>query len=480
MAKKKVITDNPETSLETIKKAEEVQYFNLLKAHKVTGLAMVIHGSSGYGKTHIVNGYAKKEGMNVLTLRGSYLDAQALFIPNKKGDGTFEEITVDWLDTVLHTDKPTVVFLDEVNRTDDKGVFAMFMELMNERTVHKRPISNTIQIIAAANLLSEDVGVNEMPSAFWERATHILHAPTKEQVIQFTPNDTLRGMYMKYPEIIPEAASDTHFNLKGNPRQQEALVRLLTNKEVSLTDTERRLCAIGRLGEAKGLPFLTIFEQFLKDTKRILPAFFKSDKDFFPLYKVEKQGHIEEVYHYLLAQKDKELVAEYLIFFGSKELCRLFFDNESWDVTLKIKKGEYGPLFRGLNVFDIFFRDMSNDVTLFEGTEYCNPLRVNGYKLPVFVKQADGSYKGWAKTPAEQVPINFDLSDCSFRAVVQLVQKVINYDAHVPEEHKLKLTRYKPENPYKEHEPLAHFLPLEEGAYDAVVTAEEKNQAGVK
>lgn len=479
MAKKAAkVKDETAVDMGSVKKAEDVQYFNLLKAHRQTGLAMVIHGSSGYGKTYIVNQYARKEGMQVLTLRGSYLDAQALFIPNKKGDGTFEEITVDWLDTVLNTDVPTVVFLDEVNRTDDKGVFAMFMELMNERTVHKRPISNTIQIVAAANLLSEDVGVNEMPSAFWERATHITHAPSKEQIIQYAPNDMMREMYMKFPEIIPEANADVHYNLKGNPRQQESLIKLLTQKEVPLNDTEKRLCAIGRLGEKYGLPFLTVFEAFTRETKRTLPATLKSDKDFFPVWKVEKQGHIEEVYHYLLAQKDKELVAEYLTFFGSKELCRLFFDNKSWDVTFKIKKGSYGPTFRGLNIFDIFFRDMSDEVTLFEGTEYGNPLRVNGYKLPVLVK-VGSDYKGWAPTPSAYVPVNMDLSDCSFRAVVQLIQKVINYDAHVPDEYKDKLTRNKPENRFKHHEPMAHFRPLEEGAYDTVVTAEEKEAAGV-
>lgn len=424
-------------------------YINIFRAHRQTRQALVLHGSSGYGKTEVVKQYAAEDNLKLVIIRGTYLDPLNMFIPHKKGatkvglevvsNGdvqTFADIPAEWIHELLTTTTPTLVFLDELGRPSSIHVFNMLMEAINEHTIHGRPISSMVQFIGATNFIEEDSGVINFNDAMWKRATHLIHAPDSNTVVENIGSELLKNVMIKFPDIIPSAKADVKFPLNSCPRQVSALGKLYETQ--MLTPEEFKKCCIGKIGLEDGTILFNRIQQYVDEEETKLPPVLESETDLVTLYDFEKAGNVGELYQYLQTQKNQELVAKYLVFLAGPELCKSMQlakqkDGSGWDYNFKINNNsKNGPTLAGKTIKEVFFSDTPGENN-FEGTEYGKYYTVNKYDFP----------------NAELV---FEGDNVSTILLLKLVQKIMDYSvAEAPSElRRAKMTKYQDFNQVKE------------------------------
>lgn len=410
-------------------------YLNILRAHRVTMQSLIFHGSSGYGKTSLLNQYGKLDNLEVMVIRGTYLDPLNILIPEKQ-ELYFLDKPAKWLHKIINTTTPMLVFFDEIGRPSSPQVFNMIMELTNERAINGTPISDLVQFVGATNLLSEDSGVLNFPDAMWKRATHILFAPTPSEIVLNIGNQLAQKVMEKFPDTIPIPNTDADFPLTKCPRQIKDLCKIIETG--LLTKEEERVVSIGKLGKEDGIIWHSRITTILEDQKTELPPILETEEDLLKVYEADKKGKSSELYLYLLGQKNQELVAKYLLFFANPEMCRSFFNTKdkegnNWDYlfSLNKKQKETGPTLMGKTISEVFLFD-SGDKNNFEGTEYGEYYKVN-------------------ELDYMQVELVFENDTVSVINLLKFLQKITDYSlAEVEKQYKERLTRYLPINKKRE------------------------------
>lgn len=126
--------------------------YDMIELSKVSKVPVLMMSNPGYGKTTIVNRYARDFGYNVEILIGSrhsHEDITGYYVNN--GGATLTHMNPAWYDRIINSDKPTILFIDELP-TAPEYVQGALLSLVCDReiTVDKKLRDDTL-VIAAGN-----------------------------------------------------------------------------------------------------------------------------------------------------------------------------------------------------------------------------------------------------------------------------------------------------------------------------------------
>lgn len=126
--------------------------YDMIGLSKVSKVPVLMMSNPGYGKTTIVNRYARDFGYNVEILIGSrhsHEDITGYYVNN--GGATLTHMNPAWYDRIINSDKPTILFIDELP-TAPEYVQGALLSLVCDReiTVDKKLRDDTL-VIAAGN-----------------------------------------------------------------------------------------------------------------------------------------------------------------------------------------------------------------------------------------------------------------------------------------------------------------------------------------
>ncbi len=351
-------------------------YADVIRAHHAAKLAVLLSGSSGFGKTQTVLAAAKELGFQCVDVRMSYRDPLSLFLPiiesQKNGTKVMDYVLSDFLNCLFTASVPTVIFLDEVTNPSSPEVFNVLKELLGERTILGKHISDEVVFVAASNFTEEDVGVRELPDSLVKRLTNLVFAPTPSAIVQHLPiltkeffGNVERQNLLRKPYIPSETAIQD-----AVPRQLSACEQLFT---AGLRGDALRACLVGRVGSSVGIPLADFFMESLhrKEGKGLmsggkvynLPAKLTRakdidvtvyDEDEMPepttkgaigiLKEMEADGKVIEIVAYLdKPEHDKDVVAYYLGLHASPEVVRHVFDKDQQVGFWPIRHGDWDP-----------------------------------------------------------------------------------------------------------------------------------------
>lgn len=136
-----------------------------------TDIPVFIHGSPGIGKSYIVNDIAKQNGLELIDVRLSQLDAVDL-----RGIPTISNEQTKWMPPVfLPSDKDSsgILFLDELNSAP-LSVQAAIYQLVLDRKIGEYTLPRGWRIICAGNKIDDKGIVFKLPSPLINRMVHIV------------------------------------------------------------------------------------------------------------------------------------------------------------------------------------------------------------------------------------------------------------------------------------------------------------------
>lgn len=336
MAKK---ASKKDIQLNEVTTASASDFPAIIRAHHVTKQALCLWGSSGYGKTSTVRAAAKELGFDIVDMRLSYRDPLSLFLPVVT-EGVIEYIFSDILNVMFHAKKPTIVFLDEITNPSSPEIYNVLKELLNERTILGKPVSDNVVFVAASNWAEEDTGVKELPDSLMKRMTHIAFAPDKISMTQRMQPHAAKFFSGGTASNLLNNGHIEDFKLTPCPRQIDACEQLAVVG--GLRGAALRQVFIGRIGPEAGVVFATYIEEALSgsDNKPLSeaasllatlpPTMTKADVP--TLVKLEEMGHVSEILGYILAEgQDQAAVAKYLGLHAGAEIVRAVFEREKYN-----------------------------------------------------------------------------------------------------------------------------------------------------
>ncbi len=130
-----------------------------------------IHGSPGIGKSYIVNDIAEKNGLEIIDVRLSQLDAVDL-----RGIPSIENGLTKWMPPIfLPQDRESsgILFLDELNSAP-LSIQAAIYQLVLDRKIGEYSMPKGWRIVCAGNKIDDKGIVFKLPSPLINRMIHIV------------------------------------------------------------------------------------------------------------------------------------------------------------------------------------------------------------------------------------------------------------------------------------------------------------------
>ncbi len=147
------------------------ELYNQLDILLQTDTPVFIHGSPGIGKSYIVNDIANKNGLEIIDVRLSQLDAVDL-----RGIPTITNNQTVWMPPVfLPNDENSkgILFLDELNSAP-LSVQAAIYQLVLDRKIGEYTMPKNWAIVCAGNKIDDKGIVFKLPSPLINRMVHIV------------------------------------------------------------------------------------------------------------------------------------------------------------------------------------------------------------------------------------------------------------------------------------------------------------------
>jgi len=211
-------------------------------------LPVAIWGLHGVGKTQTVEEVAKSIGYNIVILHLATQDVADLIgiprdleVKNTKGE-VIDKITIwscpDWLAKARRLwdeeKKPTLFFLDEMNRGNRMVLAAMLPFLING-ILHTHGIGPKDAVMAAMNPPTEDYEVNDLiDKALLNRMGHVIMRPSHEEYIDYlkdTGMDKITLSVLKEdPSWTKIAEFELPFEIKPSRRSMDYIMRVVGKK----------------------------------------------------------------------------------------------------------------------------------------------------------------------------------------------------------------------------------------------------------
>ena len=208
---------------------------------KGVNVPCMIWGNHGIGKTSIVGQCAESMNFNFSVVNAANLTVEDLLGQIDGKGGYFKP---DWF--VEEKGKPTVYFLDELNRAP-KYVLQGLYNFVNEGRIHRHYIRPCDIIVSACNPPTENYEVSEFEDkAFWARFAHIELHPEKDEFTDYLEKLPLKEKDGRRRNVVAKALTKsielyatTGFDLpyKAHPDNRnlercDHIFNLMTNEEL--------------------------------------------------------------------------------------------------------------------------------------------------------------------------------------------------------------------------------------------------------
>lgn len=300
---------------------------NIFLAHCKTGLPIILHGSSGFGKSSAIYEFGRTVGFRIVEKRTCHVDPVEIMLPSRNEEEKVVEFwPARWLHELTNPDcPPTILFFDEFNRPSSQQTFSLFTELFLNRSIDGIKLSDNVYLFGAVNLSSEDTGVMEIPNAVMNRATHIIWAPDQIDIITNMQSKTAQAA-LKMNSKIVKTPTIPDLVLDNCPRQIDATCFLWETG--LLNEEELSIVAQGRVGKEAGALLAGILIKLKRDEEFRLPQAL-TETNFEQVSAAEQEGMMIEVCNLLKDVLSKpegnpmyRLVADYLLQYATPETCR--------------------------------------------------------------------------------------------------------------------------------------------------------------
>lgn len=268
---------------------EQVPALALAMAH--SGLALMLYGSPGIGKTSLVQALGRdphlrawaetQSGMKldtlpVVTLSAPELNVEDLLgvptvaeIVRARADGSFSrrQVTKWATPALLDPERPFVLFIDEPNRCEPSVRNALFQLITGRTTSAGFALPKGSLVCMAGNRLEDRAGVRTLDTAFNNRCVHVeLEVDAESWLVWAAAQDgfspLVRAFISAHPEYLNRFDPASTLPQQPTPRTWEALARALQSGAANPT-----ILAHGLLGPEPG----RIFSAFAANAK-ILPS----------------------------------------------------------------------------------------------------------------------------------------------------------------------------------------------------------------
>ena len=159
----------------TIPTVTPTQLIDIIKTYHTANIPLFLWGSPGIGKSSIVRKYAQIIDALVVDIRLSQYDPVDLRgLPSPSGDAThwLAPATIPFTKTNFPTDRPILLFLDELAQASP-AVQAAAFQLVLDRRVGEHTLLPNVYVVAASNRGCDRAGVNRLATPLLNRFAHV-------------------------------------------------------------------------------------------------------------------------------------------------------------------------------------------------------------------------------------------------------------------------------------------------------------------
>ncbi len=251
------MTKNPEALAPTLLpriSPDQVPGLALAMAH--SGLALMLYGSPGIGKTALVQALGRDRGLRawaeaqcgvtldalpVVTLSAPELNVEDLLgvptveaLVRKRADGSegTRKVTSWATPALLDPDRPFVLFIDEPNRCEPSVRNALFQLITGRSTSAGFALPKGSLVCMAGNRLEDRAGVRSLDTAFNNRCAHFELVVDAEAWLVWAAGQPaisplVRAFIAAHPESLNRFDPNSTLPQQPTPRTWEGLGRAL-------------------------------------------------------------------------------------------------------------------------------------------------------------------------------------------------------------------------------------------------------------
>lgn len=172
-------------------------------------LPIFIWGEGGVGKTSAIYKFAKDHNFHMEILHLANQSPEVLLGLEHKDTENLRTVMLppEWLARGIASERPTIYFLDEINRCPKYVLQGMFA-FINEGHLHSHTIKPNDIIIVAGNPDSNDYEVTAFEDkAFLSRFCHVYLEPTVSEVEAFFRSEEVNSVILEAIKESPEIVS---------------------------------------------------------------------------------------------------------------------------------------------------------------------------------------------------------------------------------------------------------------------------------
>ncbi|KWT98452.1 hypothetical protein WDL1P1_00800 (plasmid) [Variovorax sp. WDL1] len=237
------------------------------------GLAVLLVGAPGVGKTDVVHEVARQTERELLVSHpvvSDPTDAKGLPYPNKKGDAA-RFLPYGVMAQALSATKPTLWFLDDLGQAAP-AVQAAFMQLLLARRIDEHALPNCVTFVAATNRKQDRAGVSGLLEPVKSRFVTILEVePDLDMWIDWAlakglPPELVAFLQFRGGDLFHKPNPTTELVNSPSPRTWHNLAKLL--KAGAADDLkEDKAGVLEELSGSVGKEAATEFVNFLEVAK---------------------------------------------------------------------------------------------------------------------------------------------------------------------------------------------------------------------
>ena len=206
------------------------QILRSLFISKESGVPLCLLSNPGFGKTTVIQKYAKDMGMNLVLLRGSdYQPEDILGFPINK-DGEFTRLVPTWYKLLSH-DKPNLLFIDEITTASDH-VQAPLLSIIFERKIENLPLPENTFIVAAGNYSLNLTDNFNLLSPIVNRFMFVNLKATNDDI------DLFLGLDDKYVPFDVSHVDENEYTEEDAKKTRIALANLVKDLNVNLNEVD--------------------------------------------------------------------------------------------------------------------------------------------------------------------------------------------------------------------------------------------------
>lgn len=274
---------------------------------------ILLEGDAGLGKSAIVAQFAKYKNADLIDARAALLerpDALGVLV-NVKGKLVYK--IPDWLP---NGDRPSILFLDEINRAPVAVQNALYQLLTKDNMINGYSVPKDCMIVAAINPNNDFYAVNEMETALRNRFITINVDYNRDNFVNYIKSKNWDNSIISYVNSVWQYVSPKDLRQGETYVSPRSWEQLQESFAISKDDAELQASIIRAiLGVSEGEKFLAhikndkpvMYADLILDKKAAIKALLDQSKD---IYRGDKITVTIDDIEAHFSDCDKELIFE--------------------------------------------------------------------------------------------------------------------------------------------------------------------------